>query len=492
MGTLFARRVLWRFDRFSSLQWLGVVGISLGLGIYVLVISTLPKSWMPLFAVAVLCPFIAIVVGNLRKTLLSIIILDIPLQIDVHLAYRADAANLGGLVGYNVSITTFALVALYSLWLVELLSRREPGSRRWIRAALPLGLYVLLTAGSIVVAADAELGLFEVSLLVQLLLLYIYVISSVRTREDLAFIFTMLIVGFALESLIIIALRVTGRNIDFSGFTTAVDVSYVESSRVGGTLGSPNAAGAYLGLMLACSLAFMFTPIRGFSRLLAVTGFGLGTVALIITLSRGAWVATAFSLGIVCYFAWRRGWMSLLVPLILVGLTGLAFLFYRDAILDRLLLGGGDLSAGRIVLMQLAWQMIRDHPILGVGSNNFFIAMKPYLTPDFNGDWIYTVHNKYLLVWAEAGIGALGAFLWFLLATIREGWKNWTSSNRFLSPLALGLTAAVAGQLVYMLVDPYHSRPSVQSLVFIAGLITAMSQMKELGEDAIAAPSRNP
>jgi O-antigen ligase len=140
-------------------------------------------------------------------------------------------------------------------------------------------------------------------------------------------------------------------------------------------------------------------------------------------------------------------------------------------------------------LMQLAWRIISDHPIFGVGSNNFFIAMKPYLTPDLNGDWIYTVHNKYLLVWAEAGIGALAAFLWFLFATVRQGWQSWASGNRLISPLALGLTAALVGQFVYMLVDPYHSRASVQSLWFAAGLITAMSQMKSTSENTRATPS---
>lgn len=172
--------------------------------------------------------------------------------------------------------------------------------------------------------------------------------------------------------------------------------------------------------------------------------------------------------------------MSIWVPLVMLGLASLAFLFYRDAILERLLLAGGDLSAGRIVLMRLAWQMIRDHPLLGVGANNFFLALKQYLTPDFNGDWIYTVHNKYLLVWAEAGVGALAAFLLFLFVTIRNGWLCWSRGDRFLSPLALGLTAALLGQMVFMTVDVYHSRPAIQSLWFASALIVTMSQMKEV------------
>ena len=99
-------------------------------------------------------------------------------------------------------------------------------------------------------------------------------------------------------------------------------------------------------------------------------------------------------------------------------------------------------------------------PILGIGVNNYVAALPRY-EATFAGDWLYTVHNKYLLVWAEAGIGGLVAFLWFLAATVRRGRSLWKERDPLLSPLALGLTAAFVGQMMHMAVDIFSSRSQV-------------------------------
>ncbi len=124
--------------------------------------------------------------------------------------------------------------------------------------------------------------------------------------------------------------------------------------------------------------------------------------------------------------------------------------------------------------MKLTLRMIEDNLVRGIGANNFAIMIKQYATPEFAGEWLYVVHNKYLLVWAETGIGGLLAFIAFLVVTVRRGWQCWKSKDRFLSPLALGFTAAIIGQMVHMLVDLFSARPQVQSLWLIAGLIAAM------------------
>jgi O-antigen ligase len=122
----------------------------------------------------------------------------------------------------------------------------------------------------------------------------------------------------------------------------------------------------------------------------------------------------------------------------------------------------------------MAKQMIEDHPVLGVGANNYSLALARYETPEFAADWHYTVHDKYLLVWAETGVVGLLAFLAFLLVTVRRGWLVIRSQDPLLGPLALGLTAGVCGEMVHMTVDIFHGRPQVQSLWLVAALLTAM------------------
>src|SRR2546425_6214380 len=189
----------------------GTVGIVLG--IYTTTALSLPSQWAPLFILAVLCPFIVMIVGHVQRLLLAIIILDIPFPLDIHLGYRDDAANFGAVEGLNVSVTTISLIVLYALWLGELLSKQGPRPRLQLRENLPFVLYCAFTALSVLVAYDVTLSVFEIFLLLQMLLLYIYIASIVRTRQDVLFIVTMLLIGLVLESAIIIWVWLTGQHI---------------------------------------------------------------------------------------------------------------------------------------------------------------------------------------------------------------------------------------------------------------------------------------
>lgn len=81
--------------RASTLQWMVVGTVGLVLGGYVLAISSLPLQWALLLVLAVLSPFVVIIVGNIRQLLLAVIILDIPLQLDVHFAFRPEISEIG-------------------------------------------------------------------------------------------------------------------------------------------------------------------------------------------------------------------------------------------------------------------------------------------------------------------------------------------------------------------------------------------------------------
>ena len=83
------------------------------------------------------------------------------------------------------------------------------------------------------------------------------------------------------------------------------------------------------------------------------------------------------------------------------------------------------------------------------------------------------MHNKYLLVCAETGIGGLLAFIGFLMVTIRRLWQCWKRHDHLLSPLALGFMAGTLGMMADMLVEVYRGRPVMQALFLIAGLATA-------------------
>lgn len=420
----------------------------------------------------------AAVLGHLRRLLLGAALLDIPFEWDKNFGFRPDVADLNALGGLSVSVTTIALVGLYAMWVARLLAFPEQTPRPNLRGAGAGLAFFALMVGSLLVAKDRTLAGFEIALVAELTLLFIYVASTVRTEGDIHFIVVMLLVGLALESLVALAIYATG-----GGFHIAGIVSHARAQqpgggayRVGGTVGSVNEAGSYFAFMTIVALAVFFSASGGLRRL-ALCSAVAGLIALVATLSRGGWIA--FAVGITVLMFGLRGPRHLRIPRsALVGtavVLTLAVIPLAGVVSARLTGSDHGAAAGRVPLMELAGRMIEDHPLTGVGANNFVVALPNYVDARFSADWITTVHNKYLLVWSEAGIGALIAFLLLIGGAIRRGFRGRHQDRPLLAGLSLGLAAALSGLAVHMNFDIFEGRPMMETLWLAAALVTAMT-----------------
>jgi len=422
---------------------------------------------------AILFPFVVMILGRLRELLLALIILDIPFNLDIHLGFREEMAKMGALPGFNVSVTTICLVVLYLLWLGEFVCKQGPGLSLRIRESLPLIGYIAALTLSLLFAADVGMAVSQIGLLLQMLLLYVYLVSTVQSHQDLVFLVTVLMASLVVESSVMMYLRTTGQDLTLGPISTRIDVTYLDTGRLGGTVGSPNNAGSYLAMLTLVASSVLFTRLSRFHKLLAGLAFSCGVVGLVLTGSRGGWGSFAIALLLLWLLAWRRGWLSLPRFLVIVTLTALLGAFFHDTIRTRLASDDRGAVYSRVPLINLAFRMIKENPVVGVGANNFAFVMDDYITPEFRNEWIYTVHNKYLLIWAESGTVGLLAFLWFLAATLRTGWHCSRSRHRLFGPLAFGLAGAVLVLALHMLVDVFNDRPLLQLLFLVAGLITA-------------------
>src|SRR5689334_6855307 len=430
--------------------------------------------------VAILSPFLALTSASAQRVLLAVVILDIPLQFGTHLFYREDDAALGALGGLSISATTLALAGLYLSWLIRAFANRDHVPRARVNVNWPLVAYFAITLLSFFVAQDVSLSLFEVCLLLEACLVYFYIAGNVRTREGVVFVVSVLLVACLVESVVMIVLRFAGMPSTIWGLPTHIHIDSDPKEgfmRIGGTVGSSNFAAAYLSISLTCAASVLLTNLGHWCKWFATAVLGLGSIALILTLSRGGWLALALSLALLCFVTWRRRGLSLKAPIAVLLLLALLYVPFHSVIGARLFGDDRGSAESRIPLMNLAFRIVEDHPILGVGVNNFTVAMGPYLTSEFREGFLFAVHNKYLLVLAETGIGGLIAFLAFFGGTVRKGWQCWNLKDPLLSPLALGFAAGIVGHMVHMTVDVFRGRPTQQLVWLIAGLLVAMCRI---------------
>jgi O-antigen ligase len=239
--------------------------------------------------------------------------------------------------------------------------------------------------------------------------------------------------------------------------------------RVRAFYGSPNNLALYLERALAPVIAFALFGDQRYLRWLAVgVAFLLGG-ALLLTFSKGALLLGVPAMLLVLWlgglFLLRQRGQSrrLLWVIALIGLLiGLALTpFLGTERFQRLLDFQGGTGFVRLQLWRSAWQMALDHPLFGVGPDNFLYAYRSlYLLP---AAWqepnLNHPHNWPLDWWTRLGLpGLLLALLWFG-ALIRRHWHGLQNSRQPL--LHLGLLAATVAALAHGLIDASYALPDL-------------------------------
>jgi putative inorganic carbon (hco3(-)) transporter len=428
--------------------------------------SSNSRPYAILLLVGLIFAILAMIYG-LKRVLLAAAIIGIPFQWDKNFFYDYDSSAYGAIGGVSLSITTLALIGLYTLWVAELLLNSRHGDPPRLRCALPFLVYIAVAALSMAIASDHGLALNELALLAQCLLLFVYVSSTVRSLEQVRGLVFLLLLALTLQASFLVLQYYTGASISFVGLTSTERIG--ETTRVGGTLGSPNAAGGFLASCVAVAVGLLVARGVGSSRVLPTLGISIGALALVLTFSRGGWLAVTIAVTLLLgFFTVRR---QLTSKIVMVGavVAVLGFLM-GDQIHSRIQSQTGGLKA-RVSLGEVAADVIRDHPLTGVGANNYVTVLPNYAPLT---EYTHVPHNKFLLVWSETGIAGLIAFILFLLATARRGWIALREADEPLLPYAAALNAAFIALLVHMNFEPYHSRPHFMLLFLVAGLLHAV------------------
>jgi len=249
--------------------------------------------------------------------------------------------------------------------------------------------------------------------------------------------------------------------------------------RVRGFYGSPNNLALYLERALAPMVALALFARATQWRWLAGGVAAILGGALLLTFSKGALL---FGVPAMLAVLWlggihllRQRKQSRRLLWLLAGIGGVAILaltpFLGTERFQRLL----DFQQGtgfvRLQLWRSAWQMALDHPLFGVGPDNFLYAYRSfYLLP---AAWqepnLNHPHNWPLDWWTRLGLpGLLMALLWFV-TLLRRHWRQLRTNRQ--PVLHLGLLAAGVAALAHGLIDASYALPDLM-LIWI--LLTYM------------------
>ncbi|MGC9523441.1 MAG: O-antigen ligase family protein [Anaerolineae bacterium] len=237
--------------------------------------------------------------------------------------------------------------------------------------------------------------------------------------------------------------------------------------------GSPNNVGLYLGRVVPLIVALVlwgdgagglrawFCSLLGDRRRMGYLGAAVPIVAaLALSLSRGALVlglpAALVAMGLLAGRTWRRVTLVAVVVavvafIVLLQVPGITQLPRLGDIFDVRSGTGGF----RVALWYSSLWMVRDHPLLGVGPDNFLYAYRTrYVLPtaweEFN---LSHPHNVAFEFATRLGLLGLGTFIWSQVSF----WRHLARLRGLRDPrhraLAIGLAGSMVDFLAHGLVD---------------------------------------
>ncbi|MFH1487022.1 MAG: O-antigen ligase family protein, partial [Chloroflexota bacterium] len=332
----------------------------------------------------------------------------------------------------SASGTEFLIGVTAISWAARLAARRDL-KISFTSLSWPLAMFIGILLASAAAALSLALSLKEVSKWLELLLVFLLVVNLVDRRRQVTVIFVCLALASFLQAIM--------------GWYQFLSRSGPPSFLIGehflrayGTFGQPNPYAGYLvfSVSMLCGLLITAVAYRRVGKSLLSFGIFMGTaivvlLAVLMSFSRGAWLALFVALCVIAVIASRRalGYLSLLFFVGVLLLTLGAFQLVPAAAVERLSVVTESFSlfdargvaptdenwaiVERMANWQSSWEMFLDNPIMGVGIGNFSLFYPDYALPGWDVPTLHA-HNFYLNLLAEGGVLGLIGYTIFMVS----------------------------------------------------------------------------
>ncbi|GJL86173.1 MAG: hypothetical protein DHS20C02_19480 [Micavibrio sp.] len=189
---------------------------------------------------------------------------------------------------------------------------------------------------------------------------------------------------------------------------------------------NPNNLAGLFEMALLPALAMFFASKERKSTILSGLALLVFYSALIVTQSRGAFVACAMSacvlLPFVLWGAGKTAWKKFTLVVVMVGLVPTLINVYGNGVLHGNLMGLGNFMelhsvVDRLLLWGSTWEMVKDNFWLGTGLGTFFYYYPGYRDHSDLSDGFFA-HMDPLQLWAETGVLTYVLFYGILICVL--------------------------------------------------------------------------
>ncbi|MBZ0293712.1 MAG: O-antigen ligase family protein [Anaerolineae bacterium] len=252
--------------------------------------------------------------------------------------------------------------------------------------------------------------------------------------------------------------------------------------------GSPNNVGLFLGRCLPFALSYLLIKTDRWRRIAAGFTFVVMVGAVALSQSAGAlFIGVPVSLAVVLVLVYRQRALGFLVAF--GGLAAIGFVVaLRSARFARLLDFSSGTNFARIRVWQSATNVIRDHPLLGIGPDQFLYAFRGrYILPDaWKEPNLSHPHNMILDFWVRMGVFGVLVFVWIQVAFWRvmlRAYHRLHEVDAILYALVVGTMGSMANMLSHGVVDnSIYVHDLAYVFVLLLGLAMALSNTRAIDE----------
>lgn len=396
-------------------------GVGIGLSI------TFSTSPLIVAALIVGGVFAVITLVNVELGLLLVILM-------LYLRISDIAVNVYGLPSVARPFIAFLIAAAIIRWTV---TKNWPGG--WLRAFLLVGLYGIVVFTSMFYAADFTRATAAISTFIKDAIIAILITMLVQRGPTLRRVAWVLIIAGIFTGTISVYQYLTGTfDNTYWGFAQAPVLNIIgetESNRVAGMLGSPNYYAQILIILVPLAINQLWDERSLFLKLMAGWSVFVCLLSVIFTFSRGGFIALLVTL--ITVIIYRKLKLPFVLLMIFFGILVLRLVpnpfFERlstipDAITGQISYVDEVSFRGRVSELIVAVEVFLDHPIVGVGVDNYPVYYQEYsrrvgLDPRTEQR---QAHNLFLRTAAETGILGLltfGLILWVAFKSVLDAWR---------------------------------------------------------------------